>query len=83
MLQQPRKDASELLVDRFPLPRFIETEAKGSQARFLMARLNPTRSVGNATEFDYGSTMVLTDDVSLQKFMEYLIKYSVSSKQKF
>lgn len=81
MLEQPRKDASELLIDRFPLPRFIDTEAKGSQARFLMARLNPSRSVANTGSFFEGSNIVLTDDVSLQDFMDYLIKVCVSSKK--
>lgn len=85
LLQQPRKDAGELLIDRMPLPRFIDTEAKGSQARFLMARLNPTRSSSNSAgayaAMD-GSTIVLTDDVSFQDFVDYLIKVSVSSKNK-
>lgn len=83
MLQQPRADASELLVDRIPLPRFIDTEAKGSQARFLMARLNPTNSSSNTNGYSLdGSAIVLTDDVSLQVFMDCLIKIAVSSKQK-
>lgn len=84
LLQLPRTDAAELLVDRFPLPRFIDTEANASQARFLMAKLNPSRASsgpGNYTNSG-GSTVVLTDDVSLQEFMAYLIKVSVSSKNK-
>jgi protein transport protein SEC23 len=85
LLQMPRSDAAELLVDRFPLPRFIDTEANASQARFLMAKLNPSRSSsgpGNYTNTNGGSTVVLTDDVSLQPFMAHLIKVSVSSSNK-
>ena len=85
ILQMPRSDAAELLVDRFPLPRFIDTEANASQARFLMAKLNPSRSSsgpGNYTNTNGGSTVVLTDDVSLQPFMAHLIKVSVSSTNK-
>lgn len=84
LLQLPRSDAAELLVDRFPLPRFIDTEANASQARFLMAKLNPSRTnsgPGNYTNTG-GTTVVLTDDVSLQEFMAYLIKVSVSTKNK-
>lgn len=84
LLQQPRLDVSDLLVDRIPLPRFIDTEAKGSQSRFLMARLNPTRSSANTDGYSApdGSAIVLTDDVSLQAFMDYLIKIAVTTKSK-
>jgi protein transport protein SEC23 len=41
-LELPRQEAADILVDRFPLPRFIDTEEGGSQARFLMSKLNPT-----------------------------------------
>lgn len=74
LLDRPRQDAAELLVDRFPLPRFIDTEAKGSQARFLFSRLNPSKS-----EYTGGVT-VLTDDVSLQDFVDYLIKLVVKGR---
>jgi protein transport protein SEC23 len=76
MLQTPRADAAELLADRFPLPRFIDTEAGGSQARFLLSRLNPSR------QGPTGTSLVLTDDVSLQDFMQYLINLTVKSDKK-
>ncbi|VVT51558.1 uncharacterized protein SAPINGB_P003136 [Magnusiomyces paraingens] len=75
LLAAPRKEASELLIDRFPLPRFIDTDAGGSQARFLLSRLNPSATPKNAETyggFSAGTTVVLTDDVSLQTFMEHL-----------
>lgn len=75
LLDKPRADAAELLIDRFPLPRFIDTEARGSQARFLFSRLNPSKS-----ELTGGVT-VLTDDVSLQDFVDYLIKLVVKGKK--
>ncbi|ODV83909.1 hypothetical protein CANARDRAFT_29631 [[Candida] arabinofermentans NRRL YB-2248] len=76
-LNQPRIEAAEILVDRFPLPRFIDTEDGGSQARFLMSKLNPTTSykadqVNVAAMGDSGGAVILTDDVSLQSFMEYV-----------
>ncbi|KAH3687581.1 hypothetical protein WICPIJ_001442 [Wickerhamomyces pijperi] len=70
-LEEPKKEAAELLIDRFPLPRFIDTEEGGSQARFLYSKLNPSvKYDANATRADGG--IVLTDDVSLEKFMEHL-----------
>ncbi|CAN6632645.1 protein transport protein Sec23p [Trichomonascus vanleenenianus] len=80
LLEQPRRDATELLQDRFPLPRFIDTEARGSQSRFLFSRLNPSKGAGGYG--DSSSASVLTDDVSLQEFMEYLIKLVVTGKTK-
>lgn len=85
LLQMPRTDAAELLIDRFPLPRFIDTEANASQARFLMAKLNPSRSAagpGNFSNNGGGSTVILTEDVGLQPFMEHLVKLSVTTKNK-
>ncbi|ANB15996.1 GTPase-activating protein SEC23 [Sugiyamaella lignohabitans] len=79
LLEAPRQDASALLIDRFPLPRFIDTEARGSQARFLFSRLNPSKSASDIGSPVAGA-VVLTDDVSLQDFMEYLIKLCVSKK---
>lgn len=80
LLQAPRTEASELLVDRFPLPRFVDTDAGGSQARFLLAKLNPsnTHQTSGRNGIASGSQVVLTDDVSLQTFMGYLQKLAVS-----
>lgn len=79
-LEEPKKEAAELLIDRFPLPRFIDTEAGGSQARFLFSRLNPSNTYQQQDPFNAGSgtAIVLTDDVSLQTFMTHLQKLAVS-----
>lgn len=65
----------ELIADRFPLPRFIVCDAGGSQARFLLSKLNPSTT---HTTGGYGggvtSQTIFTDDVSLQTFMEHLMK---------
>jgi protein transport protein SEC23 len=63
----------ELVQDRFPLPRFIICDAGGSQARFLLSKLNPSTT---HTTSAYGNTsqMIFTDDVSLQTFMDHLMK---------
>ncbi|CCF56334.1 hypothetical protein KAFR_0B00340 [Kazachstania africana CBS 2517] len=78
LLEEPKLEAAELLVDRFPLPRFIDTEAGGSQARFLLSKLNPSDNYQDMTRG--GSTIVLTDDVSLQNFMAHLQQVAVSGQ---
>ncbi len=66
----------DLLVDRFPIPRYIVCDQGGSQARFLLSKLNPSTTHMSATM--YGTTTgaagqaIFTDDVSLQVFMEHL-----------
>jgi protein transport protein SEC23 len=66
----------ELVQDRFPLPRFIICDAGGSQARFLLSKLNP--STTHTTSGTYGGAVsaqtIFTDDVSLQSFMDHLMK---------
>ncbi|GME81126.1 unnamed protein product [Ambrosiozyma monospora] len=79
-LDLPKQEAAEILIDRFPLPRFIDTEEGGSQARFLMSKLNPSTSykeLDNLNAFANGArgavgAVVFTDDVSLQTFMKYV-----------
>lgn len=78
LLEEPKLEAAELLVDRFPLPRFIDTEAGGSQARFLLSKLNPSDNYQDMNRG--GSTIVLTDDVSLQNFMTHLQQVAVSGQ---
>ncbi|PNF42856.1 Protein transport protein Sec23A [Cryptotermes secundus] len=87
LLQAPVDDAQDILQTRFPMPRYIDTEQGGSQARFLLSKVNPSQTHNNM--YAYGGAMpvpsaesgapVLTDDVSLQVFMEHLRKLAVSS----
>lgn len=70
----------ELIQDRFPLPRFIVCDAGGSQARFLLAKLNPstTHTTGSYGGVAQTAQTIFTDDVSLQTFMDHLMKLAVS-----
>lgn len=80
-LEAPKKEAMQILMDRFPLPRFIDCDEGGSQARFLMAKLNPSTSYSNPNSSVYGTRMdVLTDDANLQLFMDYVKKIVTSTK---
>lgn len=78
LLEFPKKEAAELLHDRYPLPRFIDTEEGGSQARFLYSKLNPSVTYNTNDFIGGGGAIVLTDDVSLQVFMSHLQKLVVS-----
>lgn len=77
LLESPRAEAATLLIDRFPLPRFIDTEAGASQARFLLSKLNPTNT--HMSHNANPGSIVLTDDVSLQSFMAHLQKVAVET----
>lgn len=80
LLQAPVDDAQEILQTRFPMPRYIDTEQGGSQARFLLSKVNPSQTHNNMYSYGGdGGAPVLTDDVSLQVFMDHLKKLAVSS----
>lgn len=76
VLDAPKEDARELVQDRFPLPRFIICDAGGSQARFLLSKLNPstTHASGGYGGVSQTAQTIFTDDVSLQTFMDHLMK---------
>jgi len=77
LLEAPQEDAQVIMDHRFPVPRFIVCDQHKSEARFLMAKLNP--SVTHNTVDGPGGAQVFTDDVSLRVFMEHLMKLSVQS----
>lgn len=82
LLQAPAEDAKQILNDRFPVPRFIQTNAGGSQARFLTSKVNPSithASTASGMGSEGGASVVLTDDVSLKVFMDHLIKRVLQS----
>ena len=49
----PVDDAGEILAGRFPAPRYIDTEQGGSQARFLLSKVNPSQTHNNM--YAYGA----------------------------
>ncbi|EDO39141.1 predicted protein [Nematostella vectensis] len=81
LLQAPVDDAGEILQVRFPMPRYIETHHGHSQQRFLLSKVNPSQTHNNMMAWGQDNTgaPVLTDDVSLQVFMEHLKKLAVSN----
>ncbi|KAL8448078.1 hypothetical protein Emed_004077 [Eimeria media] len=77
LLQAPVDDASVVLSDRFPAPKYVQCNSGGSQARFLLAKSGGAQPLG-LTEGG-GDSFINTDDVSLKVFMEHLIKLAVQS----
>ncbi|CCO26912.1 Protein transport protein SEC23 [Rhizoctonia solani AG-1 IB] len=84
LLEAPVGDAQDLLVDRFPIPRYVVCDQGGSQARFLLSKLNP--STTHMSQGMYGTSggggagaAIFTDDVSLQVFMEHLKRLAVGA----
>lgn len=74
LLESPITDAQELLEDRNPIPRYVVCDQGGSQARFLLSKLNPSTTHMSGTGYGAGPAgqAIFTDDVSLQVFMEHL-----------
>nr|XP_025693492.1 protein transport protein Sec23A isoform X2 [Arachis hypogaea] len=79
LLQAPHHDAQMIIRERFPVPRLVVCDQHGSQARFLLAKLNPSATYNNAHEMAAGSDIIFTDDVSLQVFFEHLQRLAVQS----
>jgi len=77
LLLAPQEDAQLIMDARFPVPRYIVCDQHKSEARFLMAKLNPSIT-HNSTNPSAGQA-VFTDDVSLRVFMEHLMKLAVQS----
>ncbi|XP_060213498.1 protein transport protein SEC23 E-like [Lycium barbarum] len=79
LLQVPHDEAQAIIRERFPVPRLVVCDQHGSQARFLLAKLNPSATYNNANDMAAGSDVIFTDDVSLQVFFEHLQRLAVQS----
>ena len=62
LLEAPKEDAASIMEKRMPVPRYIVCDQHKSQARFLMAKLNPSVTHNNADQGS-GVAPVFTDDV--------------------
>lgn len=71
LLEAPQSDAQLIMDSRFPVPRYIVCDQHKSEARFLMAKLNPSTTHNSNLDGPGGGTQVNTDDVSLRVFMEH------------
>uniref|UniRef100_A0A0E0F5B1 Protein transport protein SEC23 n=1 Tax=Oryza meridionalis TaxID=40149 RepID=A0A0E0F5B1_9ORYZ len=79
LLQAPHEEAQTIIKGRFPAPRLVVCDQHGSQARFLLAKLNPSATYNSAHDVPPGSDIIFTDDVSFQVFCEHLQRLAVQS----
>jgi protein transport protein SEC23 len=59
LLHAPVGDATEILVNRFPMPRYIVTEAGGSQVRAIIFVLNVYVLIGYMLRLDFFFTKLI------------------------
>lgn len=77
----PQDEAKDIARKRFPVPRIIDCgqlASERSQARFLLAKLNPSATY-SSQQAAASSEVIMTDDVSLQVFTEHLKRLAVQS----
>jgi len=81
LLAAPQAEAREVAARRFPAPRLVDCDQNGSQARFLLAKLNPsaTYNSSNTGGAVPSSEVIMTDDVSLSVFVSHLQRLTVQS----
>ncbi|KAJ9172514.1 hypothetical protein P3X46_015744 [Hevea brasiliensis] len=76
LLQAPRDDADVIIRERFPVPRLVICDQHGSQARFLLAKLNPSATYNTDAPLP-GGDILFTDDVSFEVFLDHLQRLAV------
>ncbi|KAG0476309.1 hypothetical protein HPP92_013150 [Vanilla planifolia] len=79
LLQAPRDDAEGIMKERFPVPRLVICDQYGSQARFLLAKLNPSVSYNSDSRLTSGGDVIFTDDVSFEVFLNHLQRLAVQA----
>jgi len=76
LLQAPREETESILAKRFPVPRLVDCDQGSGQARFLLAKLNPSATYNSSQSF---GEVIMTDDVSLSVFYDHLKRLAVQS----
>lgn len=75
LLDAPIPECDEILRERFPSPRYDHADQGTSQARILLARVNPANTHKNNTT---QGEVIATDDVNMQSFLDALKKAIVA-----
>ncbi|OVA18466.1 zinc finger protein [Macleaya cordata] len=76
LLKAPIDDADAIIKERFPVPRLVICDQHGSQARFLLAKLNPSATYNSDASPMLGGETIFTDDVSFEVFLDHLQSFS-------
>ncbi|KAL8119419.1 protein transport protein SEC23 C [Apium graveolens] len=77
LLRAPKDDADAIVKERFPVPRLVVCDQHGSQARFLLAKLNPSATYNSDGPPAHGGDVIFTDDVSFEVFLDHLQRLAV------
>ncbi|KAL8028440.1 hypothetical protein ABFX02_14G160200 [Erythranthe guttata] len=77
LLKAPRDEADAIIKERFPVPRLVICDQHGSQARFLLAKLNPSATYNSNGAVAPGGDIIFTDDVSFEVFLDHLQRLTV------
>ncbi|KAM0850551.1 hypothetical protein ACQ4PT_053010 [Festuca glaucescens] len=77
LLRDPKEEADSVIKERFPVPRLVVCDQYGSQARFLLAKLNPSVTYNSDNPPPPGGDVIFTDDASFQVFMDHLQRLAV------
>uniref|UniRef100_A0A8B9JE81 Protein transport protein SEC23 n=1 Tax=Astyanax mexicanus TaxID=7994 RepID=A0A8B9JE81_ASTMX len=77
LLQAPVDDAQEILHSRFPMPRYIDTEHGGSQARFLLSKVNPSQTHNNM--YAWGQVSFSIYHLLIHLFKIYIASLTLTS----
>lgn len=72
LIETPKADAAQLIADRMPMPMYVVCNQGTSQARFLTASVDPTITHTSQAPGGQDGQVVLTEDVNLQVFVDFL-----------
>ena len=76
LLEAPVEDAKYIMQERFPFPRFFITKPNCTHERRLKVKVNPSN---NASGQGVDSEDNFSEDVSLNVFMQHLMRMAVQS----
>lgn len=75
LLEAPVEDAKFIMQERFPMPRFFITKPNDTNERKIKVKVNPSSLNQNNSVVAEGN--FFTEDVSLNLFMQHLIRMAV------
>eukprot|EP01063_Lacrimia_lanifica_P015942 TRINITY_DN22592_c0_g1_i1.p1 TRINITY_DN22592_c0_g1~~TRINITY_DN22592_c0_g1_i1.p1 ORF type:complete len:790 (+),score=300.42 TRINITY_DN22592_c0_g1_i1:72-2372(+) len=80
-LAAPHRDMAAIVARRFPTPKITICDQNGSQARYLLNKLNPsdTQAPNNGQGGDV--QVIHTDDANLQTFMKQLKRLATKKEE--
>ncbi|KAJ4455415.1 putative Protein transport protein Sec23A [Paratrimastix pyriformis] len=82
LLEAPNKDIQDIVQERFPVPSVLICDQNSSQARFVVSQLNPSLAQQSRVDTSGGAPgeNYFSDDVTLKKFMDYLMTLAVQGQ---